>query len=258
MATYDMEYTTGDRLKFTGISGDYTIIKTDIPTASKTITFNFISCKDGDNNNYPVSEIGTQKWMAENLKTTKYNNGDLIGTTSPATLNILGEGGPVYQWAYGGNESNVATYGRLYTWLISDAYSTGNKNVCPTGWHIPTDEEWTTLTDFLTNDGYGYQGSGSDIAKSMAATSGWTINLITGTAGNDQTANNSSGFTAVPGGYRLPDGTFDNIGNACKWWTSTLFGVSPSYARTMSYDDSNVVRSGYLRSVGFSIRCLKD
>ena len=100
---------------------------------------------DIDGNVYNTVTIGTQVWMAENLKTTKYRNGDLIGTTTPATLDISGESYTKYQWAYDGNESNVATYGRLYTWYAV----TDTRNVCPTGWHVPTDAEWTTLTTFL-------------------------------------------------------------------------------------------------------------
>lgn len=90
-------------------------------------------------------QIGTQVWMVENLKTTKYNNGDFIGTTSPTTLNIEAESSPKYQWAYDSNENNVSTYGRLYTWFAT----TDSRNICPTGWHIPTDAEWTTLVNFL-------------------------------------------------------------------------------------------------------------
>src|SRR4029078_12512714 len=114
-----------------------------------------ISCKkdnetpatvtDIDGNVYHTVTIGTQVWMVENLKTTKYRNGDLIGTTIPATLDISSESTPKYQWAYKGEESNVATYGRLYTWYaVADS-----RNVCPTGWHVPSDAEWTTLTTYL-------------------------------------------------------------------------------------------------------------
>jgi uncharacterized protein (TIGR02145 family) len=123
--------------------------------------------KDIDRDIYKTVTIGTQVWMAENLKTTKYSNGDSIGTTTPATLDITTEKTPKYRWSYGGEESNVAKYGRLYTWYAA----TDSRNVCPTGWHVPTDAEWTTLTNYLTNNGYGYKGSASDITKSMAATS---------------------------------------------------------------------------------------
>ena len=107
------------------------------------------SVKDIDGNIYRTITIGTQVWMAENLKTTRYRNGDLIGTTTPATLVIEGESAPKYQWAYDGNESNVATYGRLYTWYVA----TDSRNVCPIGWHVPTDAEWTVLTEFTALPG---------------------------------------------------------------------------------------------------------
>jgi uncharacterized protein (TIGR02145 family) len=83
--------------------------------------------KDIDGNVYQTVTIGTQVWMAKNLMTTKYSNGDLIGTTTPAILNIEGESAPEYQWAYDGNENNVATHGRLYTWFVA----TDSRKVCP-------------------------------------------------------------------------------------------------------------------------------
>jgi len=102
-----MQYTTGDRLKMTGISGIFSTVITDIPVSSKTITYNFIDCTDGNNNNYPAVGIGTQVWMAENLKTTVYSNGVSIGTTSPYNKDISGENAPAYQWAYDGSESST-------------------------------------------------------------------------------------------------------------------------------------------------------
>jgi uncharacterized protein (TIGR02145 family) len=100
---------------------------------------------DQDGNVYTSVTIGTQVWMVENLKTTKYRNGDLIGTTTPATLNISAEATPKYQWAPNYAESIVTTYGRLYTWYAV----TDTRNVCPTGWHVPTNVEWSILTTFL-------------------------------------------------------------------------------------------------------------
>jgi uncharacterized protein (TIGR02145 family) len=91
--------------------------------------------KDIDGNNYKTAAIGTQIWMVENLKTTRYNNGDSIGTINPITLDITTESTPKYQWAYDGNENNISTYGRLYTWFAACDI----RNVCPSGWHVPTD-----------------------------------------------------------------------------------------------------------------------
>jgi uncharacterized protein (TIGR02145 family) len=211
---------------------------------------------DIDGNSYNTIKIGTQVWMKENLKTTRYSNGDLIGTTTPATLDISGESTPKYQWAYAGNESNVATYGRLYTWYAV----TDSRDICPTGWHVPTDAEWTVLTDYLTNNGYGYQGSGSDIGKSLAATSGWRDDTTPGNVGNDQASNNSSGFTALPGGGRWADGTFHYIGDDGYWYSSTEFPTATVYGRAMTFYSNNVIRrSGQLPTgSGDAVRCLRD
>lgn len=261
--TVDMEYSEGDRLKFTGISDIYKTVLTDIPTSNKTIIFNFIACTDGDNNNYSVVDIGGQIWMAENLKTTKYNDG------STSIPNIVGDG----DWLasatgaycdYGNIPANSTTYGRLYNWFVVDnnegtkVVSNGGKNVCPTGWHVPNDVEWTTLTDYLTNNGYGYEGSGSDIAKSMAVASGWAINATLGTVGNDQASNNSSGFTALPAGLRFPGGSYFNIGKVGYWWSPTVY--SKTYAEWFIGFGLAYVSSGVVSNTqnGLSVRCLKD
>lgn len=226
------------------------------------------SVKDIDGNVYPTITIGTQVWMAENLKTTKYSNGDLIGTTTPATLVIEGEITPEYQWAYAGNEKNVVIQGRLYTWYVA----TDSRNVCPTGWHVPSDAEWTILTDYLIKKGYGYGGgyNGMDIAKSMAATSGWVADKIPGSAGNDQASNNSTGFTALPSGGRLEDGKFYDLGHVGCWWSTTgtdgfmqcLSGVSVKAQgglfRDIYHDYCYVNSYSNNAHYGMSIRCLRD
>jgi uncharacterized protein (TIGR02145 family) len=227
------------------------------------------SVKDIDGNNYSAVKIGTQIWMKENLKTTRFRNGDLIGTTIPATLVIDDEKSPEYQWAYEGNESNVATHGRLYTWFVA----TDSRYVCPTGWHVPSDAEWTTLTDYLTKNGYGYGTgyAGMDIAKSMAATTGWVSDDSLASAGNNQKSNNSIGFTARPSGARLEDGNFYFIGHIANWWSSTeaastftqgLSGITvnlPGARIRTIYHDYYYVNS-YInnKKYGMSIRCLKD
>jgi len=209
---------------------------------------------DIDGNVYYTVTIGTQIWMAENLKTTKYSNGNIIGTTTPATLDVYGETSPKYQWAYDGNESNVATYGRLYTWYAA----TDSRNVCPLDWHLPSDAEWTTLTDYLTNNGYGYEGSGNDIGKSMAATSGWWSNPTAGSVGNDQNSNNSSGFTAVGGSRRNNNGIFQLLGAYGYWWSSSAYLTGNGWQRFMLSSYSTVERGGASSIYGLSIRCVKD
>ena len=214
----------------------------------------YIKITDADGNVYTTVTIGTQVWMVENLKTTRYRNGDLIGTTSPATLDISAEAAPKYQWAYEGNESNLNTYGRLYTWYaVTDA-----RNVCPTGWHLPSDVEWTTLTDYLITNGHCYGGSGDDIAKSIASTSGWTADPKAGNVGNHQASNNSSGFTALPSGLRIFDGSYLWIGLGGYWWSSTEYSATNVYNRFMVCNGSNVGCYDIPKHYGFSVRCLQD
>jgi uncharacterized protein (TIGR02145 family) len=251
---------TPDKIN-TAVSGDFKFNFAPDPGQCSTpaeliikITQSSETISDIDGNVYKIVKIGDQWWMAENLKTTKYNNGDLIGTTTPATLDISGQTEPKYQWAYNGDESNVATYGRLYTWYtVMDS-----RGVCPAGWHIPSDAEWTCLTDFLTNNGYGYEGSGNDIAKSMAATNGWIVSTITGTTGNDPMSNNMSGFTALPGGYRIMGGSYQLLGRYGSWWSSTDYNATSVWFRFIYYNESLVTRTGSDKKQGGAVRCTKD
>lgn len=210
--------------------------------------------KDTDGNVYTSVTIGTQVWMVENLKTTSYRNGDIIGTTTPAALDISGEITPKYQWPPRGDEQLAAEYGRLYSW-----YSvTDSRNLCPVGWHIPSDAEFTVLTDYLINNGYGNGGSGSDIAKSMASRTSWTTVPAEGEIGNDN-SNNSSGFTAVPGGYRYNYMSFTDIGIICHWWTSTEYNSDNAFFRELHYGESDIFAGAEnKRASACSVRCIKD
>jgi uncharacterized protein (TIGR02145 family) len=235
--TVDMPYTPGDRLKFKAISGIYSTVKTDIPTENKTLRFNFIPCTDGDNNNYGVVEIGSQIWMAENLKTIKNINGELIGTTIPDTLDISGESDPAYQWAYQGNESNVASFGRLYTWYAAS-------NACPTGWHVPSGDDWYLLTSYL-----GESEAGSYL-KEMGKTHWMEPNIK---------ANNQTGFTALPGGIRDINGSFVSIGSDGEWWSYQCQRSCYTMGMQMGYDFSDVQGiHPFDGKYGFSVRCLSD
>ncbi|MCJ7446061.1 MAG: fibrobacter succinogenes major paralogous domain-containing protein [Bacteroidales bacterium] len=196
--------------------------------------------RDVDSNTYKVILMGTQFWMAENLKTTRYGNGDLIGTTTPATRNISGDTSPMYQWAYGGNESNAATYGRLYTWYAI----TDSRNICPTGWHVPTGDEWRTLIMYL---------KGLDVAAGKLKETGTTHWTSPNTG-----ATNETGFTALPGGYRNPSGTFSLIGDSGFLWTTTEYGATNAYSYYMSYSSNDLGVIHESKKSGYSVRCLKD
>jgi uncharacterized protein (TIGR02145 family) len=234
LATIDMAYSAGNRLKFTGISGIYSTVLTDIPSSDKTITFNFIACTDGDNINYPVVTIGTQVWMAENLKTTKYRNGDLIGTIATVPS---GETSPKYQWAYNDNEENVAVYGRLYTWYtVADP-----RNICPAGWHVATKDDYLTLGSNL--------GGGSSKLKETGTTHWNSPN--TG-------ATNESGFTALPGGWRYKTSGFTGLQRQGYWWTATEATTSDANNIVMRYDLTTLSFVNFDKSVGYSVRCMKD
>jgi uncharacterized protein (TIGR02145 family) len=229
---------------------------------------------DIDGNVYHTITFGTQTWLKENLKVTKYRNGDIIGTTSPPSLHISREVSPKYQWPSYGDESNVMRYGRLYTYYVV----TDSRGLCPTGWHIPSDAEWDKLTDYLINNnlalshavndtsisvtfiGYGYEGSGSDIAKSMATILDWKVSDIIGTIGNRQASNNSSYFTALPSGIRDSRGNFGIIGVACYWWSSTEddLGYGGTWRRQLIYSKDNLGRMSGLKDTGLSVRCVKD
>jgi uncharacterized protein (TIGR02145 family) len=198
---------------------------------------------DVDGNVYNTVTIGNQVWMAADLKTTRYQNGDLIGTTSPATLDISSESTPKYQWAYAGDESNVAIYGRLYTWYAA----TDSRNVCPAGWHVSTDAEWQTLIDFLGGD-ITAQGKLKE-----AGTTHWHS--------PNSDATNESGFTALPGGNRFNNEPFAGLGYGSHWWTATEYDAKFAWRRIMV----NIALSpidhtgGYAdKRNGWHVRCLKD
>lgn len=195
---------------------------------------------DIEDNVYHTISIGNQVWLVENMKTTKYRNGDLIETTIPVTLDIISTETPKYQWAYGGNESNVDTHGRLYTWYAA----TDTRNVCPAGWHVPADAEWKTLTKFL---------GGERVAGGKLKETG-TIHWVNSNIG----ATNYSDFTALPGGFRYRDGPFIYFGSGGYWWSSTESNTLHAWLRQMHYSSSNVYRYDVNKAGGFSVRCIKD
>ena len=243
-STVDMPYTDGDQLLFKGISGIYSTVVPDVPTGSKTITFNFTACTDADNNHYSTLQIGDQIWMAENLKV-----GILIDGIEEQTNNST-----IEKYCYNDLESNCAVYGGLYQWNEMMQYVTtpGVKGICPTGWHIPTDAQWTTVTTFL--------GGQFDVGGKMKSTG--TIEAGTGLwyYSPNTEATNESGFTAVPAGCINDLVTFGNLGEFGYWWSSSESEYDPGNAwyRRMCFCDSNFYRDYNYEDAGISVRCLRD
>lgn len=203
-------------------------------TTNNTIT-------DIDGNLYNTVIIGTQVWMVENLKTTRYDDGMAIPliTDNAAWANLSTA---VYCW-YDNSIANRNIYGALYNW---PSVSTGK--FCPKGWHVPTDTEWTTLTDYL-----GGEGIAGELLKETG--SSWdSPNYI---------ANNYSGFSALPGGGASSGTpTFARIGFSGIWWTSTINDYDMNIYRQIFSDNKLILRNGFVTRTnaqnGLSIRCIKD
>jgi len=201
-------------------------------TSANTVT-------DIDGNVYQTVEIGDQVWMKENLKVIRYRDGSDIPTGYSSTdwLNLSTGAYAVYD----NNEANADSYGYLYNWSAVD----DNRNIAPEGWHVPTDNEWTALTDYLGGEGI----AGGKMKE--AGTEHWTA--------PNTGATNESGFTALPGGFRGGQtGDYDGITGSCQFWSSTEFDGSKAWWRQLKYGDSDVDRGGYYKPAGFSIRCVKN
>lgn len=204
---------------------------------------------DADGNHYNILPIGGQVWMGENLKTTRYNNGDLIITTSPYDLDISNDDRPEYQWP--GKDANA---GRYYTYYVV----TDSRKICPAGWHVPSDEEWVFFTNYLSNNGYGYNGNVNSIAKSLATTTGWQDDDTPGNVGNDKLSNNSSGFSGFPSGGRYSNGVINYYGVHGIWWSDTESTPVSAYFRCIGYLPGLVFRGTFNKSYGLPVRCVRD
>ena len=200
----------------------------------------YLYVRDIDGNVYHPVTIGTQTWLIENLKTTKYRNGDpIVNVTDNTGWVSLATG--AYCWYNNDAATYKATYGALYNWYAA----TDSRNIAPTGWHVATDAEWTTLTNYL---------GGSWVAGGKLKESGLTHWVTPNTD-----ATNNSGFTAIPGGYRkCNDGLFDGLGyNSC-WWSSSGDGLFVTFSRRLYYNNPYVGGANERTEFGFSVRCIKD
>ena len=194
--------------------------------------------KDRDGNDYKTVLIGNQVWMAENLKTTKYQNGDPIANITPNA-----------QWAntntgaycsYENTISNDCPSGKLYNWFaVND-----NRKICPSGWHVPNEGEWNILSSFL---------GGDDVAGSKLKSSASQV----WESSENATSNNNSGFSGLPAGFRNDFGFYDQ-GFYGYWWSTTENDEMFAVSRGLFYDGGAFYRFDEKKSVGYSVRCLKD
>jgi uncharacterized protein (TIGR02145 family) len=208
---------------------------------------------DIDGNTYHTIKIGNQIWAVENMKTTKYNDGTAIPLVTENS-DWTRTGTPAYCW-YGNDKSNKKKYGALYNWYV---VNTGK--IAPKGWHVPTDKEWTTLEEYLIANGYNWRGITADnkIGKSIAAKTDWVKSSNPGTIGCYLSTNNSTCFSAFPGGIRNDYGSFDLVSNYGYWWSASECDTSDAYNRGLYYNGDFLGRYEFRKSCGFSVRLVKD
>jgi len=211
-------------------------------------------CRDIDGNVYRAVKIGNQLWMAENLKVTHFRNGEAIPyVTSDTEWAGLTTGA---YCAYNIDDNITETFGLIYNWYAVD----DSRNISPTGWHVPTDEEWKELEMYLgmsqtEANSYGFRGT--DEGGKMKTTGtiqdgdGWWDSPNLG-------ATNSSGFSALPSYHRLIDGTLVRVGDIAHFWSSTEANSGRAWVRWVNYYRSDVSREHDDKRYGFSVRCVKD
>lgn len=198
---------------------------------------------DIDGNVYPTVEIDGQCWTQSNLQVEHYRNGDVI-PTGLSNSAWLGTTSGAYA-SYDNNPANQAIYGSLYNWYaVADP-----RGLCPTGWHVSTDTEWTDLIAFL---------GGTAIAGGKLKTTG-TVSAGTGLWEAPNTAaTNSSGFSGVPGGYRLYDGNYFNLRFQGHFWSSTEVPPFNAYKQRLDFLSGQSFRTSNDKPDGYSVRCVKD
>lgn len=217
--------------------------------------------KDYDNNTYNTVQIGKQCWMKENLRTKHYANGTAItngGTTSSTTTR--------YYYNNSSSSINLNNRGYHYNWAAvmngepsSMANPSGVQGICPNGWHVPSDAEWSELTDYVrSQSGYLCGGKMNQIAKALASTNNWTTSNNSCRVGNNPSGNNATGFSAVPASAYSQGSFYSN--SAAWFWSSTQtdYSSSSAYGRELEHKNAYVSRNSYPETQGLSVRCLRD
>ncbi len=215
---------------------------------------------DYDGNVYNTVKIGNQCWMKENLRTTHYSNGASIPLGSNGDTSSFSP----YRYNPNNNASNVSACGYLYNWAAvmngaesSNAIPSGVQGICPTGWHVPSDAEWTLLTDYVSSQNqYVCGGNANYIAKALASTTGWNSSSTLCAVGNDQTANNATGFGAMAAGEHQISAVQFRL--YASFWSSKQYGSSGAAPFVIKRGTSTIYRPNYSKYWGLSVRCLRD
>lgn len=226
---------------------------------------------------YKIVTIGSQTWMAENLAFLPEVYGPTVNSIMEPRYYVYGYEGTSVEDAKA--TTNYKTYGVLYNWSAamsgsagSDTNPSGVRGICPEGWHLPSDAEWTQLETYLANNGFRFDDysdpvTGEDvrdkIAKAVANDSGWNPSTVEGAVGNTDYPEyrNKSGFSLLPGGCRTFMSAFSYLGSGTYLWTSTRNPVPEAdntYYRAMFAGSSNMMKSTSYWGNGQSVRCVKD
>ena len=213
---------------------------------------------DYDGNIYNTVQIGDQCWMKENLRTTHYANGDSIALGSGTSLTMA------YRYYPNNNSANVSDYGYLYNWAAlmhgtgsSSANPSGVQGICPAGWHVPSDAEWTQLEEYLHNfDQYRCGNNYLAIAKSLSDTESWHVSTYNCGPGYNPNANNATGFSARAAGDYY--GSYDHFGYLAIFWSATATDNSRAFIRTIGYNMFFVEMYSDIMDSGGSVRCIRN
>lgn len=259
-----MQYNDNEVLLFKAYSGNYARVQPWIINASQTIYFDFIQCTDIVGNNYPVVRIGSQVWMADNLRTTHFTNGTPIPVVED-NATWVGLTTPAMCWF----ENNPSQNG--YMGAFFNYYAVENDNICPNGWHVPSKQEIEQLLVFLQQYGYNYNGvidpdndpyTHDYTAKALSSRWLWFSSTEPGVPGNTDYPNyrNRTGFEAFPYGLRhtLSGGSFINIKVFSFFWTQTAKNDLDAYKFQLKYNEPSVSLGDILKGMGMNVRCIKN
>jgi uncharacterized protein (TIGR02145 family) len=237
-----MQYNSGDTLLMTFISDEYKSTVSEIPEETKAVTCNFYECRDYENKNYPVVQIGNQIWMAENLGSTIFNDGTIIQNVTDPVI-WRNQVSSAYCWYDNDSAQYARPYGALYNW-----HSVNTGKLCPVGWHVPSSDEWETLINYLGD----YSLVGGKLKEE--GTNHWKNPNVAAT--------NSTGFSGLSGGIRYgpvrdEGGGFGSMSVIGDWWSATEFDDTlQSWHYSLGADLTGVGSGLVNRKQGLSVRCI--